>query len=293
MIFSNQTKRNRFYIFWVLFIFLTVSCSGAEQSGAILPQIPPTPSSGQPVEYGASLSEWEEATQAETSVKTGEGSESGSPVIQDWPQVESSYPAPVLEGIQPVLDGSSGTNNAAASVDVENAASQVTNATTLVTLDGNVYQEIMWDALVPTNFTPDAIMAKYQDQLAQFADGSPEASDLYTQMQEEFNSAPVNEDMDGALIRLAGFIAPLEYTDDSITKFLLVPYFGACIHVPPPPINQTVLVTLSDGQGINFVDAYSPFWVMGQLTAEKATTDLAQAGYYIENAYFELYEYES
>ena len=236
MIFSTQTKRNGIYILCCLTLLLTVSCSGAEAIEANLPQIPPTPSSGQTVEYGASLSEWVDATQAEgrTSVNTD-----------------------------------------------------------LDTLSTDAYEEIMWDALVPADFTPDAIMAKYEDKLAQFEDNSPEAYDLYQEMQAEFNSAPINKSMDGALIRLPGFIAPLEYTDESITKFLLVPYFGACIHTPPPPANQTVLVELSEGQGISFLDAYSPFWVMGQLTAESATTDLAQAGYYIEDAFFELYSDES
>ena len=250
MIFSRQTKRHSVYVLCVLILFLTVSCRGAELLETTLPQIPPTPPSEQPVEYGASLGEWEEATQAEDNTTTEAGRE----------------------------------------VDVESEASEELNATLL---NDNAYEEIMWDALIPTDFTPDAIMAKYQEQLAQLDDGSPEASELYTQMQEEFNSAPVNQSIDGALIKLPGFIAPLEYTDGSITKFLLVPYFGACIHTPPPPANQTVLVELSDGQGINFLDAYSPFWVMGQLTAESATTDLAQAGYYIEDAFFELYSNDS
>ncbi|MEM7111202.1 MAG: DUF3299 domain-containing protein [Chloroflexota bacterium] len=233
IIFTGQTRRYGIYILCCLTLLLTVSCNGAESTEASFPQIPPTPASGQPVEYGASLSEWEEATQAEASTSVN------------------------------------------------------------TKLDTASYQEIRWDALIPAGFTPDAIMSKYEDQLAQFEDGSEEAYDLYSQMQEEFNSAPVNKSMDGELIKLPGFIAPLEYTDGSITKFLLVPYFGACIHVPPPPANQTVLVTLSDGEGIGFLEAYSPFWVMGELTAEGASTDLAQAGYYIEDAFFELYSDES
>jgi hypothetical protein len=132
-------------------------------------------------------------------------------------------------------------------------------------------------------------MAKYADQLAQFEDGSPEAYDLYMKMQAEFDNAPVNETLDGVLVRLPGFIAPLEYADDLITEFLLVPYFGACIHVPPPPANQTVLVKLAEGQGITFEDTWNPFWVMGELTAEGTSTELAEAGYHINDAFVELY----
>ena len=287
MIFSLQTKIKKFRLFLIgaLVIFLTASCSGAAQPETNLLQAPPTPSFGQPVEFGASLSEWEEATQGEQEVVASDSSENVdlAQSIEAAPTVTltAATPEPILDDTAvsppgPNIFGSPSLGE--------------TNASTVYTLNDVNYQEIMWDALVPLDFTPDAIMAKYEDQLGQFDDGSPEAYELYTQMQEDFNNAPVNDLMDGSLIRLAGFIAPLEYSDELITEFLLVPYFGACIHVPPPPANQTILVTLSEGQGIKFEDAYYPFWVMGQLSADDTTTDLAEAGYYIENAIFELYE---
>ena len=58
-----------------------------------------------------------------------------------------------------------------------------TSTSSAIASSDAAYQEILWDALVPANFTADAIMAKYQEQLAQFEDGSPEAYELYTQMQ--------------------------------------------------------------------------------------------------------------
>ncbi|MCP4416682.1 MAG: DUF3299 domain-containing protein [Chloroflexi bacterium] len=289
MIFSKQTKRNELYIFYFLIIFLTVSCSSsAAQPETNLSQVPPTPASGQPVEYGASLSEWEEATQddlAQIGSNSSVNSEPEQP-LEPAPTVTLTAATPVPQQL----------DDTAVSPGVGIFGSALlgeTSTSTVYSLDDINYQEIMWDALIPVDFTADAIMAKYEEQLGQFEDGSPESYELYTQMQEEFNNAPINELMDGSLIRLPGFIAPLEYTDELITEFLLVPYFGACIHVPPPPANQTVLVTLPEGQGIKFEDAYSPFWIMGQLTAEEATTDLAEAGYYIDNALFELYSDES
>ncbi len=303
MINFRQTKRSGFYLFWFLLLFLSTSCGAAKQPEEKLYQIPPTPSSGQPVEYGASLSEWEEATQANAAQpENSDGSnvtaanEPGDYPTQDAPTAEpvgEGYPGPELEENQ-LDNGSVESDNAGSAAVVDDVASNVnTTEPILFTLNDVVYQEIMWDALVPENFTAAAIMAKYQDQLAEFEDGSPEAYELYTQMQEEFNSAPVNEAMNGVMVRLPGFIAPLDYSGDFITEFLLVPYFGACIHVPPPPANQTVLVKLPEGQGIKFEDAYYPFWIMGRLTAEGATTDLAEAGYYIENALFELYSDDS
>lgn len=263
---TRHTKRNRVRILWLLLVILTASCGASELPESIVAEITPVAPPAQPVEYGASLNEWEEAVQ--TSI---EETESGNGV--------STGAVPSQE-----------TDEVASSVEVNGAAStQETTMTSLFTLDGIVYQEIMWDALIPANFTADAIMAKYADQLAQFQDGSPQAWDLYTQMQAEFNNAPVNGLIDGTMVKLPGFIAPLEYTDGLITEFLLVPYFGACIHVPAPPANQTVLVKTAEGQGIASRDSYSPVWIMGKLTTDRATTELAEAGYYMEDAIIEPY----
>jgi len=158
-------------------------------------------------------------------------------------------------------------------------------------MDSAGFREITWEELVPPGFRAEDIIAKYQDQLNAFADGDPAAWDLYMQMQQEFNNAPINTGMNQAPIKLAGFIAPLEYSDDLITAFLLVPYFGACIHVPPPPVNQTVFVTVADGEGITPEEAYYPVWVEGYLMAEGLTTDIGQAGYRVENAALTPYEY--
>ncbi|MDX1414436.1 MAG: DUF3299 domain-containing protein [Candidatus Promineifilaceae bacterium] len=279
MNFSSLKKQNQFYFLFLLTALIAVSCSGPEQPEASLDQIPSSaPTPAQPVEYGASLSEWEEAVQAEQADSSRDTTAvqpqdlTAPPTITIMP-TETALPLPTTE-----------TTEESAPTTGETLAS------TQFMIDDVVYQEIMWDALVPADFTAEAIMAKYAEQLAQISDGSPEGFELYSQMQAEFNNAPVNETMDGTLVRLPGFIAPLEYTDDLITEFLLVPYFGACIHVPPPPANQTVLVKLSAGQGIKFEESWEPYWVMGKLTAEGASTELAEAGYFIENAQFELYK---
>ncbi len=306
MIIFKQAKRDRISQFWLLIIFLTASCNSVEQSEVNLPKIPPIPPSGQPVEYGASLSEWEETTQADLEqIESNNGVNTG--LEQPWEPVPTvtlpvSTPELVITAASTETGGTSAdspsvspvlreiTFDAGTEIGVNSTDSpEQTGADAVFIFEGVSYQEILWDALIPADFTVDAIFARYEEQLVQFEDGSSEGYDLYTQMQAEFNKAPVNELMDGTLVRLPGFIAPLEYTEDLITEFLLVPYFGACIHVPAPPANQTVLVKMSEGQGIKFEDAYYPFWVMGELTAESAMTNLAQAGYYIENALIELY----
>jgi len=271
----------------LLTALLATSCSPSAEPESILVQIPATVPTPEPVvAYGSSLSEWEEATQVDLEqIESNNGVNTGLEQPLELAST-ATLPASTPEQVNIATSTETDPNSASASTAT---SSGEPNTDSIFILDGVSYQEVFWDALVPTDFTAEAIMAKYESQLAQIPDGSQEGADLYAQMQEEFNNAPINETIDGSMIRLAGFIAPLEYTDDLITEFLLAPYFGACIHVPPPPANQTVLVKLSEGQGIKFEDTWVPFWVMGELTAEGVSTELAQAGYYIENAFVEPY----
>ena len=278
MNFFGQNKNSYFHILWVLLALFSVSCSDLAPQELMIVEVTPLPTSAQPVEYGASLGEWEEATQADAE-QTEQRSETAE-----------SQETDVAEAVLTAAIASDEVSSPAESpVATPTEEPVITEENTLYVFDDITYEEIRWDGLVPADFTPDAIMAKYQDQLALIEDGSPEASDLYAKMQEEFNNAPVNEAVDETLIRIPGFIAPLGYTDDLITEFLLVPYFGACIHVPPPPANQTVLVVTDEGYGISPEEAYNPVWVMGKLTTEKTTTTLAAAGYYMKNAVIEPY----
>ena len=96
-------------------------------------------------------------------------------------------------------------------------------------------------------------------------------------------------DLDGKTIRIAGFIAPLEFDGSRISAFLLVPYVGACIHVPPPPANQIIYVTdlgnYRPDQGLLF-----PIWVTGRLQVSPQETELAAVGYQMAGAVVERYE---
>ena len=87
--------------------------------------------------------------------------------------------------------------------------------------------------------------------------------------------------LDGKEIRLGGYPVPLEMNDQGrSTEFFLVPYPGACIHVPPPPPNQIVMVRYPPGIALD--DLYTPLWVDGTLKIEQASNDLADAAYAIE-----------
>lgn len=87
--------------------------------------------------------------------------------------------------------------------------------------------------------------------------------------------------LNGKAIRLGGYPVPLENdAKGNSTLFFLVPYPGACIHVPPPPPNQLVLVRYP--KGIVLDDIYAPIWVSGKLKVEKISNDLADAAYALD-----------
>ncbi|UOM32997.1 DUF3299 domain-containing protein [Acuticoccus sp. I52.16.1] len=82
---------------------------------------------------------------------------------------------------------------------------------------------------------------------------------------------------DGRTVSLSGFVIPLDYTAEGVTSFMLVPFVGACIHVPPPPPNQLVFVTSDRPVGIRgLFSAYTVTGTFGTMTTE---TDLARVGY--------------
>src|SRR5690606_42145125 len=98
-------------------------------------------------------------------------------------------------------------------------------------------------------------------------DNDPRAIDLMRRLREEWDRAPVVQAMNGRRIRLPGFVVPLEGDGKTVREFLLVPYFGACIHVPPPPANQ--LIHVMPDQPIPGEWNMVPVWVSGVLTVAR------------------------
>jgi len=95
-------------------------------------------------------------------------------------------------------------------------------------------------------------------------------------------------DLIGQDIRIPGYVVPLEGDDKKITEFLLVPYFGACTHVPPPPPNQIILVKVP--KGVPFDQLYGPVWVEGKLNSESTENDIAPVGYSLIGSSVEMFE---
>ena len=115
----------------------------------------------------------------------------------------------------------------------------------------------------------------------------PEGSSLDAMPQ--LGTFNVVEELDGARVRLPGFVLPFEYTaSGEITEFLLVPYFGACIHTPPPPPNQLVYVTAEQPMALG--KQWEPIWAVGVLRAQSKMNDLGNAAYTLEIETWETYD---
>lgn len=82
-----------------------------------------------------------------------------------------------------------------------------------------------------------------------------------------------NSALDGELIRMPGYVLPLEYDGERVTEFLLVPFVGACIHTPPPPPNQIIHVRIESGYQSKGM--FEPVWVSGVLAAEQSNPNLS------------------
>lgn len=90
----------------------------------------------------------------------------------------------------------------------------------------------------------------------------------------------INAELNGRIVRMPGFIVPLDVTEGGkVTVFFLVPFFGACIHVPPPPPNQIVYVTFDEGIALNSME--EAYWITGQMSTTVSTTDLGVSAYSI------------
>jgi uncharacterized protein len=86
--------------------------------------------------------------------------------------------------------------------------------------------------------------------------------------------------LNGVQVRIPGFMVPLEDTETRVTEFLLVPYFGACIHTPPPPPNQMAHVLMQRNQKVE-VNLWDPIWIIGRLKIESVESPYGVVGFQV------------
>lgn len=149
----------------------------------------------------------------------------------------------------------------------------------------NGVRHITWDALMPAG--EDKVLAelmkKNAARAAEVEEGGP--GDQMVQVG-TFN---VVEALDGEPIRMPGYVVPFNFnSDDEYSEFLLVPYFGACIHTPPPPPNQIVYVQTDEPVVVE--DIWTPVWVEGEMQTARHEDEMGDAAYTLNLSKLEIYE---
>ncbi|MDG9884665.1 DUF3299 domain-containing protein [Pseudomonas putida CSV86] len=147
-----------------------------------------------------------------------------------------------------------------------------------------------WPQLIPPGapvIEPQLAPLHNLSQLSNLGDAL--AAEAAPAAHQQVPDAPVVKELDGQQVKLPGYIVPLEVGEDGrTTEFLLVPYYGACIHVPPPPSNQIVHVVSEIG--IKVEELYQPYWIEGPMRVQSSSSELAEAGYQMEAE--KIYAYE-
>ena len=196
------------------------------------------------------------------------------------------------------------------------------------------FQEITWDDLIPAEAEFDDVFTRMDDDTLYELSLAAEISDRlksnrevdektlakYHERVEKLKSQGVdvegliamrdkvieeriaktalaNETLDGKSVRIPGYLLPLEFDEDRVVEFLLVPYVGACIHTPPPPPNQIVYVKTAEPYSSDG-GLYTPVWVKGTMKTEKSESNLTlvdgtsgiPSSYLLEALSVELYE---
>ena len=150
------------------------------------------------------------------------------------------------------------------------------------------YKELNWDQLIPEaelevmkQLSPLLTNPhKPLDPNANIRDDINNAMEQISDpdIQGVMNSINVRPELNNQTVSIPGFVVPIETNDENaITEFFLVPYFGACIHVPPPPPNQIIFVQYN--KGLQVKEIWMPFEIKGTLFTEMIENDTAISAY--------------
>lgn len=140
------------------------------------------------------------------------------------------------------------------------------------------FEAVPWDALLPGDWS--AGRPGGSALLAFMGDDDPRAKAALEALRQSYRRAPASPAMDGRRIRIAGFVVPLDAVAGQGRELLLVPYYGACIHTPPPPPSQVIRVALDEpARELNLMDQV---WVSGVLRIEASDTPMGPASYRME-----------
>jgi hypothetical protein len=166
------------------------------------------------------------------------------------------------------------------------------------------FRQLSWEDLVPAHLLSEDPLAKLTEEqknmvywvintLDSLPVRGPETEEYYKEIDKaipELRKSGINinelmakrkrlrmaivEELNGQRVRIPGYLLPLEMSDTRVKEFLLVPYIGACIHVPPPPPNQIVHVNIIQKEGYRVKSMYEPVWVSGEISVKSMIKDL-------------------
>lgn len=142
--------------------------------------------------------------------------------------------------------------------------------------DENGYADLDWSHMVP----PEDIKT---------LENAPPVLHVGNQRMKQVGTLHTVEALNNQKVKLSGYVVPLESDNEGkMVEFFFVPFYGACIHVPPPPPNQIVHVTSE--LGVKVDELYQPYWIEGPMKVKTSSSELATAGYEMEADKILVYE---
>ena len=142
-------------------------------------------------------------------------------------------------------------------------------------------ETVPWERLLAPGWDPKR--SYDASGLGGMEDGDPEAQRALAALREVWDRAPPDPALDGRRLRLGGYMLPVDADRAEIRDFLLLPYFGACVHEPAPPANQVVhvrperpLPAAARGTGA--------VWATGTLQVRRSDTRFGVAAYRLVDA---------
>ena len=136
------------------------------------------------------------------------------------------------------------------------------------------FEDIGWDMLLPEGWSVEKVLEGLN--LNALDDNDPKAREAMKKIREMWDKAPANPKIDNKRVSIAGFVVPLDGEREKTREFLLVPYFGACIHAPAPPANQVIHVIVKTANTVKLTPAAL---ISGTIRVVRSDTKMAVTGY--------------
>lgn len=149
--------------------------------------------------------------------------------------------------------------------------------------------------VIASSFIVSAFAAYFLiGQLTKTSWGTPSATEIEWNKLAELDyvsgqASDTLKALDGKMVRIPGFMVPLEDEQKNVTEFLLVPTAQACIHVPPPPPNQMVLVKMKKEDGVSV--QYGPIWAYGILRLTSKQHLYGESSFELEGTLVEQFKF--